>query len=122
MAIEGESITDTMVKPDCDRWKRTSLGSFGQHRGQAAIEWPKDRSGPLRSSQHLRQILPRKTYVHGDRVCHCHYDLNGHFWSNRSIVGGTLLTQAILLVNYLAYLRKMTRYNPTRGGTDTHLK
>ena len=27
-----------------------------------------------------------------------------------------LLIVMVILVNYLAYLRKMTRYNPTRGG------
>lgn len=29
-----------------------------------------------------------------------------------------VLTFVVGLVNYLAYLRKMTRYNPTRGGTN----
>lgn len=54
----------------------------------------------MRSSQHIWGIFPLKVYV----------------WRLADTVQIAETDCLCLTVKYLAYLRKMTRYNPTRGG------
>ena len=42
--------------------------------------------------------------------------LQRELWGRRRVLDQQRLTTWLLVVKYLAYLRKMTRYNPTRGG------
>jgi ribosomal protein uL13 len=53
----------------------------------------------MRGSQHLRRVLPREAYV-----------------ISRITTTSDAQTDTIITVKYHAYLRKITRYNPTRGG------
>ena len=45
------------------RRERTLAWPSGQHSGQAASQWAKDRCRTMRGSQHLRTVLPSKAYV-----------------------------------------------------------
>lgn len=101
---------------DYDRWKRTSHGPLGQYCGQAAALRTEDRRRSLRSHQYLWRLLPSQMYVpHSSRtpkqaerpaIPDC--PPSGPSYLNADSIRIT--------VKYLAYLRKMTRYNPTRGG------
>lgn len=49
-----------------------------------------------------------------------HYILVDYTFGFMSLASRSILTEAICPVKYLAYLRKMTRYNPTRGGKKAY--
>lgn len=120
------------ISPGCHRWQGPPSWPPGQCGGQAAPRGPEDRRRPLRSSQHLWRILPLKAYVlpesrgpvgrdaikrqvgkreHVGEVngLRCGKGHGYTLWSS----GGLQIRRT---VKYQAYLRKMTRFNPTRGG------
>jgi len=69
----------------------------------------------MRSSQHIGGVLSSETYVIIEPVVRTvSTKLAGY---GERHLGMMVLIRLVSSVKYHAYLRKMTRYNPTRGGT-----
>ena len=62
----------------CDRWQGTSPGPLGQHRSQAAAQWPKDRGGAVRGSEYIWAVLSCQTYVNLRVGCPGRYATQSH--------------------------------------------
>ena len=72
----------------------------------------------MRSSQHIWRILSCETYVMLilNKLRMEMPGLQRGVLGRRRVLDQQRLTHMLRVVKYLAYLRKMTRYNPTRGG------
>jgi hypothetical protein len=69
----------------------------------------------MRGLEHLWRVLPCEAYVLPLLPAAIDVLDEGN-WLARSGYGGTMTDSISSTVKYHAYLRKMTRYNPTRGG------
>lgn len=103
-----------MSRIGCDRWEGTLARSSGQHGSETVAQWPEDRCGPLRSHQHIWGVFPLKTCVLSILSNTSGRHIPETFSSSKASDLHLLIILAT--VKYQAYLRKITRFNPTRGG------
>jgi hypothetical protein len=106
---------------DHDRWQGSPPWPAGQYCGQAAAQWPEDCRRAMRglniSGEFFRAKRTFYTYFQkfdGIGGAEVKIAVDG----SQAIIGRRL-TRLLFTVKYHAYLRKMTRYNPTRGGKDS---